>query len=286
MAWKIREYSRNVHRIDVELAGAGSDRYFLLVSDAHWDSPHCDRALLKRHLDQALERDALVLDCGDWFDVMQGKFDKRSDKSELRPELLRGPYLDECVAQSAEWLRPYISILGVRGQGNHETAVLKRHEFNLTQSLVDRLRAMGAPRVHMGGYAGWIHLHCTIGHTRRFPFRLHYFHGAGGGGPVTRDVIKTNRQAVYLTNADIVWTGHTHDAWSLAIARVELTSSMTVRHREQVHVKTPGYKQEYGDGYGGWAVERGLPPKPLGAYWLRVFAAGTHEVQFELTRAK
>jgi hypothetical protein len=29
------------------------------------------------------------------------------------------------------------------------------------------------------------------------------------------------------------------------------------------------YKEEYGAGEGGWHIETGKPPKPLGAWWLR-----------------
>jgi hypothetical protein len=30
------------------------------------------------------------------------------------------------------------------------------------------------------------------------------------------------------------------------------------------------YKDEYGSGLGGWHIERGAPPKPLGGYWMRL----------------
>jgi hypothetical protein len=106
--------------------------------------------------------------------------------------------------------------------------------------------------------------------TRVFSYKLHYHHGFGGGGPVTRGVIQTNRQAVYLADADLVWTGHTHDTWTMPIARVKLNQDGTrIEHTRQVHFRTAGYKEEYGDGYGGWHIERGGPPKPVGAAWLR-----------------
>lgn len=284
--WSVREFSRNVHQIDVHLPSVGAEQWVLLQSDVHWDSPYCDRDLLLKHLELAKERDAIVLDAGDFFDAMQGKWDPRSDKSELRPELLRGPYLDEIVSQAAEWLRPYQDQLAVRGLGNHETGIIKRHEFNLTQSLVDRLKVNGAKNIHLGGYSGWVKLQITFCQNRRYPRRIHYFHGSGGGGPVTRDMIRTNRMAVYLTNADIVWTGHTHDAWETTIARVELTKQMEVRHTEQAHIKTPGYKQEYADGYRGFHVETGKPPKPLGGYWLRFHVERGGEVATDVIRAK
>ena len=36
-----------------------------------------------------------------------------------------------------------------------------------------------------------------------------------------------------------------------------------------VHVRTPGYKQEYGDGTQGWAVEKGFVPKPIGGAFVQ-----------------
>jgi hypothetical protein len=44
----------------------------------------------------------------------------------------------------------------MRGLGNHETGVLKRHETNLTERLVERLKAKGAPPVALGGYSGFV----------------------------------------------------------------------------------------------------------------------------------
>jgi UDP-2,3-diacylglucosamine pyrophosphatase LpxH len=45
---------------------------FLMISDVHFDNPKCDRVLLKKHLDQALKRNAKVLINGDFFCIMQG----------------------------------------------------------------------------------------------------------------------------------------------------------------------------------------------------------------------
>jgi hypothetical protein len=106
--------------------------------------------------------------------------------------------------------------------------------------------------------------------SRTRPFKLFYHHGYGGGGPVTRGTIQTNRMAVFLADADLVWTGHTHDTWTMPIARVRLNQDCTaIEHTRQEHIRTAGYKEEYGDGWGGWHIERGGAPKPVGAVWLR-----------------
>lgn len=284
--WAFEERSRNIHHFSFDLARVGDERWFLLQSDVHWDNPHCDRELFLKHLQQAKERDAAVLDNGDFFCAMQGKWDKRANKSDLRPEHQCGDYLDALVRTAADELKPYAHLLTVRGQGNHETSVLKRQETNLTERLVERLRHHG-DAVRLGGYSGYVIFQVSYRAGRRTAVKLFYHHGFGGGGPVTRGVIQTARQAVFIADADVVWTGHTHDAWQVPIARVKLNQdNTTIVHTRQVHVRTAGYKEEYGDGYSGWHVERGAGPKPVGGVWLRIFQPNAEQVEFELTEAR
>lgn len=286
--WTCHERARNVHRICIDLPTVKDEQWVLLQSDVHWDNPNCDRDLLEKHWKQARERHAPILDNGDFFCAMQGKWDKRSCKDDLRPEHRSADYLDALVRTAADALEPYKDLLTVRGQGNHETSILKRHETNITERLVERLRASGSATIATGGYSGYVVFEVsTRGGGRRYPTKLHYHHGYGGGGPVTRGVIQTSRQAVYLADADICWSGHTHDAWQVPIARVKLNQDCTkIQHCRQVHIRTAGYKEEYGDGYGGWHIERGGPPKPVGGAWLRFYRPDSECVEWELTEAK
>lgn len=270
LPWRLREVSRNVHVLTFDHIRAGWEQHVLLQSDEHWDNPHCDRALYRKHLDEAMELRAPVLKYGDLFCAMQGKFDKRASKSDIRPEHNHGNYLDRLVETAAEWHRPYASIMCVAGPGNHETAILKRHETHLTAKFVERLRVLEPKSpICMGGFSGWVRFQFNAHIVRQRSLRLWYHHGYGGGGPVTRGVIQSNRRAVYMANADIIATGHTHDSWIVPIERIELTKRNAIRRTRQYHVSSPGYKDEYADGHGGWHIERGGPPKPLGAVWLR-----------------
>jgi len=274
MNWKFVEHSRNVHQLNINLADPTEEVFVLLQSDVHWDNPHCDREMLAKHLEEAKRRNAPVLDIGDFFDVMQGKYDPRSSKSDLRPELMAGDYLDECVNQASDWLAPYASQLCLRGYGNHETSIKKRHETDLIERLSERLRAQGSP-ARTGGYSGFVRLSVFPNSNPKNQLGVTYFyhHGYGGGGPVTRGTIQTSRQAVYLSDADVVHNGHTHDAWVMPIQRIRLSAANTIMHERQIHVRTPGYKEEYQDGHGGWHIERGGPPKPTGGAWLRLRCA-------------
>ena len=235
----------------------------LLLSDLHIDNPKCDRALLIRHLEEAKAADAPVLIFGDLFCAMQGKFDKRSSKGEMRPEHQQGNYLDALVKTTAEFFEPYRHLIKFITPGNHETAILGRHETDLT----DRLAfALGCER---GTYAGWVvwvfEYEKSGGKVHTIPMAYH--HGYGGGGPVTKDVIQTSRKAVYLPDAKIVVSGHTHDRWIVPITRARLKRTGEQVLDEQLHIKLGTYKDEYTAGK-GWAVEKGMPPKPLGGAWL------------------
>lgn len=53
-------------RIKFDLPTVGAEQWFLLRSDAHHDSPIARNGLEKRHLEQAAERGAGVLDFGDF----------------------------------------------------------------------------------------------------------------------------------------------------------------------------------------------------------------------------
>jgi len=99
---------------------------------------------------------------------------------------------------------------------------------------------------------------------------MYMHHGYGGGGPVTRGTIQTSRMAVYLPDADIIWTGHTHDEWIMPIQRARLSPHGRPYLDRTMHVRSPGYKDEFSE-QNGWAVERGMPPKPKGALWLRFY---------------
>lgn len=283
--WSFAHKSRNVHTLHIELPRVGDEQFILLQSDVHWDNPHCNRALWREHMDRARELDAPVLDAGDFFCAMQGKYDPRMSKSDLRPEHARGDYLDALVRTAAEDLEPYKDLLTLRAWGNHETAILKRHETDLTARLVERLKMMGSG-AECGQFSGWVRIYVSYQGTRRTSFDLWYHHGYGGGGPVTKGTIQSNRMAVYVADADFVWSGHTHDAWQLPIPKIRLNGANIVEHFRQTHIRTAGYKDEYEDGARGWHIERGAPPKPLGGAWLRIYQHKGGEIRADVVEAR
>jgi hypothetical protein len=270
MAYGVEQKSRNVAVVRIPYT-TRFEQKFLLTADRHWDNPQSNWELQKRHLDLAKRYKAGVIDIGDFFCAMQGKFDKRSKKGDLRPEHKRDDYLDALVETATEFFAPYAEQFITIGMGNHETSILKKHETNLTNGLVASLNRQGG-KIYNGGYSGWVNFECVNERSGRVDSKkLWYIHGYGGGGPVTRGVIQTNRKAVYLPDADIVISGHTHDEWIMPISRNRLGADNKQFLDEQMHVQIPTYKDEYSDGYLGYHVETGKPPKPIGAIWMRIF---------------
>lgn len=282
--YTVEQPSRNVVLVRCEVPDVSWEQWFLFTADRHFDHPRSNRALQKRHLEQARERGAGVFDFGDMHCAMQGKFDKRSSKSALRPQNADNAYFDSLVNGAVEFFTPYSDNIVALGSGNHETAVLNHHETDLTQRTVDLLNANTGSSIRRTGYSGWVRFMFTMHQTKRQAITLWHHHGYGGDAPVTKGVIQTNRQAVYLPDADIVMSGHTHNNWWFPIPRIRLNQANEITKDRQLHIKIPSYKDEYDDGFGGWEVERGAPPKDNGAWWLR-FAMRDNKVVVEAREA-
>lgn len=270
--FRVEERSRNVHDIIIPFQRNKSwYRYVLLTADRHFDNPKSNRKLQFEHLKEAQERDAPVIDLGDFFCLMQGRFDPRKNKSDILPQHNVSDYLDAVISEAEEMFAPYAEQFAVIGYGNHETKILKHQETDVIKRFMYRMNRHN-PNMFAGDYGGWVRFrfNSESGNTRQ-DVKLKYFHGSGGGGPVTKGVIQTNRRAVYLPDADIVATGHIHESWQLAMCRERISSHGNIYLDEQLHICCPTYKEEYGDGGHGWHIERGAPPKPVGAVWLKFF---------------
>ena len=240
----------------------------MFCSDVHLDSVYCDREAFFADLDDAKARNARVYIFGDLFDAMQGRFDPRRSMEELRPEYRRADYYDFVIKDAARLLKPYASNIELIARGNHETSVLKNANTDLIDRLVYVLNVENGTTITTGGYGGWVMWRLDSG--AKHTIRMKYFHGSGGEAPVTRGAIQTNRQAVYLPEADMVVNGHSHNSYYIPISRERVTDSGRQYFDLQHHIRVPGYKQSYGDGTSGWEVERGGVPKPIGCAYVEM----------------
>jgi hypothetical protein len=119
--WSVTHHGQNVHVIKCDRAPAtGWEQWIYLRSDAHTDGSKSDHATEIAHLKEAVKRNAIIIDCGDTLDLMQGKGDRRQCKSQLRSSQLAAADFDQVITETAERYAPYASHWAVLGQGNHE----------------------------------------------------------------------------------------------------------------------------------------------------------------------
>ena len=260
------KHTRNIHEVTCQ-----SGQEFLLMSDLHWDNPHCDRGLLKNHLDEAVKRNAAIILNGDTYCCMGGKYDRRADKSLIRPEHNTDRYFDAIVDTSVEWFAPYAKNILLIGYGNHETAIIKHGETDLLQRFASTLNYATGSAVQVGGYGGTIDIRVLHDTIRGVNFVVHYYHGFGGGGVVSKGVIQDQRILAGTEGYDLTWMGHVHELYyhQNIVHRYD-RSTKTLIQKPIHQLRTATYKEEWDGGYMGFHVERGRGPKPLGGYWLKL----------------
>ena len=257
--------------IDIDyFANKNWEQWVLLTSDVHKDSKKCDTSLLKKCFDEAIEKNAVIIDNGDWFDVMGGKYDKRTTKGDIKPEFQYGNYFDLVIEDSVEFLKPYAKNIAVLGEGNHEQSVNTRHERNLTKSLIKELNLAGGNIIHQQ-YAGFVKFKFQSKNKNstgaRTSYTMYRHHGMGGNAPVTMGVINTNRTQIQI-DADIYVYGHIHQKWLVYRTKMGITDMGKMKVKDQVHIQLSTYKDSKES---QWEVSKNFQPPSLGGAWIKFF---------------
>lgn len=259
----------NSHIISMEKISLGWSQKFLLRSDAHHDSPKCDRKVETSDLQQAVEESAGILDFGDMHDAMQGKGDPRSNLDDLLPQYKTGKYLDALVECAAKDYKPYGSNWLIVADGNHETSVRGKKEVDLTERTVAAMRQEKDCFVERGAYAGWITFRFEMRKTVRQSLRLYYCHGFGGNGTSTFGVGQVRTQASYLSDVDFIVNGHNHNAYHVPFVSLGCAANGRPYDKVVHSIRIPGYKRGFrNDTTGGFEMEKGHAPQPVGCCWL------------------
>jgi hypothetical protein len=272
MIYKSSEYARNSHGIRFDITKRSATIEIAMLSDFHWDNPDCDRELVIKHLDYCKANNIPVVINGDLFCLMQGKADRRGSKEKVRPEHRNGNYFDAIVTTAVEFFTPYADTIILIGYGNHETAIQKHQETDILRRFVDMLNFVAKPTqpVFVGGYGGALSVEIKAGGGNHV-YSIHYFHGSGGGGIVTRGEINLTRLMASTDNYDCITIGHVHENKETVVVKNSYNAkSKKVKQREILMMITGTYKDEYKDGADGWHVERGAPPKPIGGRLLTI----------------
>lgn len=276
MNYKVKAVSNQL--LEVRMKYKHGDKFkFLLLSDVHFDNPKCKRALFYRHLDEAKASGAGVFVFGDFFCLMQGKYDPRRSKKSVRPEHNKENYVDAVFSDSADKLAEWAKSFILFSDGNHETAILKNLEINPLDNLVDKLNYKHEGNAFHMPYQGFVRFVFEAENGGRVRNKTLYFHHGKFGGVVSKGSQGVGRHGLVVPDADIVVTGHTHDRWIMEQPRYRLKGNGEVKVEQQVHVKCGTYKEEFEDG-GGWAVERIAMPKSIGGWWLNFEIGGSGTV--------
>lgn len=266
---------------------------FLVTSDCHVDSSECAIDLLMEHLEEAKQRNALVIDLGDWFDVINSREDHRRSMASMRGENKVDAYVDSVLNSAVKRFGPYADLFCYMGTGNHESKLVKLCGSDITARFVDemnRLRSPGLPPIYRAQYGGWLRLlferKSATATGDRQSCNLKLFHGAGGGAEITKGIMEVQRMAAAIDAADIVCTGHTHDGWQVPHIRESLNDMGVAILKPIRHIKVAGYKRDYRlDGAGTWGMQRGFKPKPIGGAWI-TFESTSRRVSWTTAETK
>jgi len=266
------KHEKNIHELRVE----GSSFRMGMFSDIHWDNPKCDWNLLKHDLDFCLKNEIPIMFNGDTFCLMQGAYDPRKMKGDIRPEHNNARYFDSIIETAVDFFLPYANLITVVGYGNHETSIIKRQETDVIQRFVTLLNYKAGSNVMTGGYGGWLIVTQLIKASSNITqaTKIKYFHGSGGGGLVTKGALNLTRAMEMYEGYDVFTMGHIHEN----SARNDVRDSINFHpskgyyyNHKQIHSMITGtYKEEYINGLYGWHVERGAPMKPVGGRVLTI----------------
>lgn len=280
---EIIKYSSNYHsfRFDSKKKSVYSQKFFI-CSDVHYDNPKCDRKTFHEHMDNALAENAFIIITGDLFCLMQGKYDPRRAKSGVRSEHNEDNYLDLVINDTANKFKKYAKNLLLVTRGNHETSVSQKCETDVMERFVERLNMLAGSNVQIGTYTGYYTLSFSYKKGSKKTINVGYSHG-NWGGIITKGTLGVVRYAAIMPDADLIFSGHTHDSWIVTQPRYIMDSRRKkVSVKNQWHVKTGTYKEEYADGK-GWAVERIGMPKSIGGCFMEVKYKQKEDLIFPLT---
>lgn len=248
-----------ITRFDFDAEG----KKWKIISDVHFDNPKCRRDLFFRDLDKCKSEGRKVIIPGDFFCLMQGKGDWRGSKQDVLPQHQTGKYIDSVINEAADLLEPYAHTIAFISPGNHEGEVLKRHETNVIERLVERLNDRTGANIMVGGYRGLICLNFWTADNHFIPYKIYYHHGYGGGGEVTKGTIQHNRMLSHIQGVDMIVMGHVHEQYVMMdVVEYFDSNSYDIKRKQIALVRTSTYKDEYCED--GFHVQKGRKARPLG----------------------
>jgi len=220
-------------------------------ADAHLDSKKSKRKFIKRLIDE--NPDAFIVYGGDCFDLMQGKKDRRAEKSALGDEFSESDYWNRVIDYSRdEWLYPYKDRIIAFIEGNHTTGVLSHNEIDFLGWLTDSGKL--ANRMYA---AGWIILTMKIAKGRNLCFPVYFQHAPPSGGKRSKGMLSVDILLGEHPDAKAIITEHIHETYITpqTVERLNVRAK-TVQYNNVWCLQAPTTKAEHEGKKRGYYHER------------------------------
>ena len=287
MEYKVEKINRVVHRITMRFLSSEKHKT-LLISDVHFDSVNCDRELLEKHLKEC---DTVFIN-GDWFDLMQGRYDPRRSYNDIQDKYKGDNYINPVLEDAVRFLGPYAHKIIGFGHGNHETTYLKNNNYNILQALVDILNNQNKTNIQLMGYAGYLLFSFTRNNINSNKcvrvYKIKHHHGSRGNAKRSKDILHVDIDAMKWPDADIIIKGDSHHKWHYpAVVRERLVTKngvYEIKDDVQHQFRLGSYVDGVGDGYGGWAVEKDFHKQKKGGWFIEWYHHN-HEFKFTVLEA-
>jgi hypothetical protein len=243
-------------------------------ADAHLDSNKSKVDFLHKILKENPK--AFIIFGGDNHDLMQGKLDKRNDKSALKPDLKSSDYWNQLVNLTRkEIIDRYKDRIICWNTGNHETGALRNLEFDYLDFLLDNGRL--GNRLYTSGYI--IVKYKTT--TAYISYPIYFQHAPPSGGGRSKGMLSVDLLLGQRPDAKAIITEHIHQTW-IHPETVERLGSKNKLHYQTVwFIQAPTLKAEHeGPKLGFFHEKLRRGANTIGAIKLKFKLINKHEVKY------
>jgi hypothetical protein len=192
---------------------------------------------------------------------MGGKYDKRTKKSDIRPEYNIGNYFTDIKKDAKKFLLPYKDQIALMILGNHEESINQRHEFDLLGDFIETLN----PKILYGDYDGFIKFMFSKDgkNSGSLSKLMYYTHGSGGSAPVTNGSIQSARRQDTV-EADMYISGHIHTEYSIPRTMYRVTDQHKIVTQKKYHWQVGTFKLTHGV----WSKMKAHKAANIGGRWV------------------
>lgn len=231
-------------------------------ADIHFDSHYTNRKLLKQHLNKCLETNTYIILGGDLLDLMQGKNDPRSNKTELKNKYNSNDYINKIINDITNFLQPYKHLILLILKGNHDLKYTEKYGIDTIDLIGDKLN------IKTGSYSNYIRLNFELGSGKGGykSFLIYHSHSSGSIGMRSKGTLAIDILAGKYPDADIYVTEHSHSSFIIPISVERLDRFNKIKYETKYFLQVPSYEESWKDNRNNWWNQTNKGPRPIGHY--------------------